>query len=86
MAKIKKETLIEHLEALRAVLIKCLTALALGLVPMFLIAPYVMDALIAVMMGDNEIKLNFFSPLEVFVLQIKTALVLDVLFCFPYLA
>lgn len=82
----KQETLIEHLEALRTMLIKCLSALALGILPMFFIAPYVMDMLISVMLGNNELKLNFFSPMEVFILQIKTALVLDVLICFPYMA
>ena len=86
MAEAKEQTLIEHLEELRAVLIKCLLALACGLVPMFLLAPYVMDALINVMMGKNEIQLNFFSPMEVFILQIKMALVLDILLCFPYMA
>ena len=79
MAEAKEQTLIEHLEELRAVLIRCLLALACGLVPMFLLAPYVMDALINVMMGKNEIQLNFFSPMEVFILQIKMALVLDIL-------
>lgn len=81
----KEETLIEHLETLRSVLIKCLLSLAIGLLPMFFIAPYVMDTLISVMMGKQEIQLNFFSPMEVFILQIKMALVLDILVCFPYI-
>jgi len=68
------------------VLIKSLSALAIGLVPMFFISPYVMDMLIKVMMGDNDVQLNFFSPMEVFILQIKMALLLDVLICFPYVA
>jgi len=86
MAEAKEETLVEHLEALRMVLIKSLSALAIGLVPMFFISPYVMDMLIKVMMGDNDVQLNFFSPMEVFILQIKMALLLDVLICFPYVA
>ena len=86
MAKAKEETFIEHLEALRAMLIKCLSALALGLLPMFFIAPYVMNALIRVMIGKYDMALNFFSPMEVFILQLKIALVLDILVCFPYLA
>ncbi len=80
------ETLVEHLEALRAVLIKSLVALALVFLPMFVASPYVLDALIKVMMGKNEIQLNFFSPMEVFILQIKTALILDILMCFPFIA
>lgn len=86
MVKRKKETLIDHLEALRKVLIKSLVALAVGFVPMFLIAPYIMDALINIMLSDFTIKLNFFSPMEVFVLQIKIAFLSDVLICFPYIA
>ncbi len=80
------ETLVEHLEALRKMLIKCLLSLAIGLLPVFFVTPYVMDALIRVMMGDNAVTLNFFSPMEVFILQIKMAVVLDILLCFPYLA
>lgn len=85
MAEAKEETLLDHLEALRTVLIKCLSALAIGLLPMFFVAPYVMDLLIKVMMGNNAVQLNFFSPMEVFILQIKMALLLDVLVCFPYI-
>lgn len=85
MAEAKEETLLDHLEALRTVLIKCLSALAIGLVPIFFVAPYVMDLLIKVMMGNNAVQLNFFSPMEVFILQIKMALLLDVLVCFPYI-
>ncbi len=39
------ESLISHLDALRSMLIKCLSALGVGLVPMFLAAPYCMDGL-----------------------------------------
>ena len=86
MAEKKEETLVEHLEALRTMLIRCLLALAIGLLPIFFVTPYVMDILIKVMMAENEVTLNFFSPMEVFILQLKTALVLDILVCFPYMA
>ena len=86
MADKKEETLVEHLEALRTMLIRCLLALAIGLLPIFFVTPYVMDLLIKVMMAENEVTLNFFSPMEVFILQLKTALVLDILVCFPYIA
>ncbi|MBQ7659374.1 MAG: twin-arginine translocase subunit TatC [Alphaproteobacteria bacterium] len=86
MVNKKEETLVEHLEALRWVLIKCLLALAIGLVPIFFVTPYVMDLLIKVMMAGGEVTLNFFSPMEVFIIELKTALVLDILVCFPYMA
>lgn len=82
----QEESLIQHLEALRAVLIRCLVALGIGLVPMFLVAPYGIDCLIKVIIGNNDITLNYFSPMEVFILQIKIAVVLDLLICFPYIA
>ena len=86
MAEDKDESLIQHLEALRSMLIHCFVALAVGLVPMFLLAPYCMDGLIAIMIGNNEVSLNYFSPMEVFILQIKIAVVLDLVICFPYIA
>lgn len=82
----KQETLIEHLEALRAVLLKSFIALAVGLIPMFFCAPFFIDFLIKVMTAGQPIALNFFAPMEVFMLQIKTALILDILVCFPYIA
>ncbi|MBR1756184.1 MAG: twin-arginine translocase subunit TatC [Alphaproteobacteria bacterium] len=86
MVQEPEESLISHLEALRTTLIKCLTALALMLVPMFLFAPYFMNLLIKIMLQNHQITLNFFAPMEVFILQLKTALVLDILVCFPYMA
>jgi len=80
------ENLISHLEALRHILIKCLIALGVGLVPMFWAAPYAIDGLIKILIADNNIALNYFSPLEVFILQLKTAVVLDLFICFPYIA
>ena len=86
MAAKKKLTFIAHLEALRTVLIKSLLALAYGFLPVFFITPYLLDALINLIMQDNTVQLNFFSPMEVFILQIKMALLLDILLCFPYIA
>ena len=56
----KDESLIAHLEALRTMLLKSLLALAAGLVPVFLLTPWFLDALIAVMIRDNDITLNYF--------------------------
>ena len=80
------DSLLSHLEALRTMLIKCLAALAIGAVPLFFAAPYGLDLLIHFIIGKNEVTLNYFSPMEVFILQIKIALVLDLLVCFPYIA
>jgi len=63
-----------------------LAAMAIVFLPMFFITPYIMDKLIALIMGDIGAPLNFFSPMEVFMLQIKIAAVFDILLCFPYMA
>lgn len=82
----QEESLVQHLEALRLMLIKCIVALGIGLLPMFLAAPFCMEALIKTIIGRHDIALNYFSPMEVFILQIKIAVVLDLLICFPYIA
>ena len=86
MEEDKDENLVAHLEALRSMLIRCLTAIAVGLVPMILIAPYFLDWLIKTIIADSPVTLNFFSPAEDFILQIKLAVVLDLAVCFPYIA
>lgn len=82
----KDESLISHLEALRSALLKCFTAIAIVLPFMFYISPKALDFLTKLLIGNNNITLNYFSPMEVFILQIKLALLLDVVICFPYIA
>lgn len=86
MPEDQDESLILHLTALRSTLIKCFVALGIGLIPMFFVAPFCMNWLTKIMIGNNDVSLNFFSPAEVFILQIKIAVVLDLLICFPYIA
>lgn len=85
MPEDQDESLILHLTALRSTLIKCFVALGIGLIPMFFVAPFCMNWLTKIMIGNNDVSLNFFSPAEVFILQIKIAVVLDLLICFPYI-
>ena len=80
------ETLISHLEALRETLLKCFTALAIVLPFTFFISPKALDWLIKIMIGGSNITMNYFSPVEVFIIQIKLAVILDVIVCFPYIA
>lgn len=82
----RDESLTAHLSALRGTLIRCLIALGVMFAPLFFAAPYCINALIDVIIGDSSISLNYFSPMEVFLLQMKTAAVLDFLVCFPYIA
>lgn len=80
------ETLISHLEALRKTLLKCFISIGIILPFAFLISPKVLQFLIKILIGNNNIVFNFFSPVEVFIIQIKLALVIDIVICFPYIA
>lgn len=82
----REESLITHLEALRETLLKCIVSLCAALPFTLWAAPAVLDWLIKTILQDSGVKLNFFSPAEVFLIQIKTALVLAVIAAFPYMA
>lgn len=82
----QEENLTFHLEALRTILIKILTAFGIVLVPMLFVAPDTTDFLIRIIRGQQALVLNYFSPMEVFLLHLKVAAVLDFLVCFPYAA
>lgn len=82
----KDESIIEHIEAFRGMLLKCITSLGIFFIPIFLISPKCLNILIKILIKDNNIALNYFSPIEVFLLQIKLAFVVDIILCFPYMA
>lgn len=84
--KNNNESLITHLEALREALLKCSISLGIILPLAFLAAPKALNLLIKILIGNNNITFNYFSPTEVFILQIKIALVIDLVICFPYIA
>lgn len=78
--------LLSHLEELRHTLIRCFIAIGIILPLTLFLAPTLLDILIKYLIKDLPITLNFFSPMEIFILQLKTALLLDLLICFPYIA
>ena len=80
------ESLIAHLEALRETILKCLLVLGLVFPFMLFASPKVLEWLTGIIISDSNISLNYFSPAEVFLIQIKTAAVLDLVICFPYIA
>ena len=82
----KDESLISHLEALRGTLLKCLISLCVVLPFTFFIAPKALNCLMKILIGANKVTFNYFSPTEVFLLQIKMAIVIDLVICFPYIA
>lgn len=82
----KDESIISHIEAFREMLIKCISCLGIFIIPILFVAPKCLNLLIKLLIRDTNIALNYFSPVEVFLLQIKLALVIDVILCFPYIA
>lgn len=80
------ESLISHLEALRETLLKCFISLGVMLPFTLFLAPKALNYLIKLLIGANDISFNYFSPTEVFILQIKMAVVIDLVICFPYIA
>ena len=82
----KDESLISHLEALRETLLKCLISLCVVIPFTLWLSPYALNFLVKVIAGSDKVSFNFFSPMEVFMLQLKAALLLDVIVCFPYMA
>ncbi len=86
MQEENNESLITHLEALRETILKSLISIAVVLPIAFIVAPKALDMLIKIILGDSKITLNYFSPAEVFLIQIKTAVVIDLIICFPYIA
>ena len=82
----QESTLISHLEALRRALLRCIVALAIGIVPLFLASPYVLDWFCQQIALQGGVTLHYFSPLEVFLLQLKISAVLDLALFSPYIA
>lgn len=82
----KEENLISHLEALRSTLIKCLIGYGVTLPFTFFVSPKILNFFIEVITKNTELTLNFFSPTEVFLIQIKLACMLNLIICFPYIA
>lgn len=81
----KDENIIYHIQALRSVLINSLVSIGVFLLPSFFAAPKCLNLLIEYIIKDNNIKLNFFTPVEVFILQIKIALLIAFILSFPYI-
>lgn len=78
-------SLITHLEALRETLLRCIISLCIVLPLGLYLAPKFLNWLVLVITRGNDIAFNYFSPMEVFMLQLKSALVLDFVICFPYI-
>ena len=77
-------SLLSHLEALRRTLIRIFAAVALLYVPAYLAAPRIIDMLVARSFPDGAAQLHYFAPMEVFVIQLKLALVAAIAASYPW--
>lgn len=82
----KTNDITSHLQDLRQTLIRCFKALGAVLPITLCVSPQLLDFLIKILLANSPIALNFFSPLEVFVLQIKISFITTLLITSPYLA
>ena len=82
----QESSLITHLEALRRVMLRSLGALAIGIVPLFIVSPYVLDWFCKQIILQGGVTLHYFSPMEVFLLQLKISALLDCVLFSPYIA
>lgn len=85
MADSNDENLITHLEALRRTLLHCLVAVIIATPIGLLTANPFINILIRWSLPTNSVKLNFFSPMEVFIVQLKIGLILSIIMAFPFL-
>ena len=80
-----EQTIIQHLEALREMLIKSVAAIAL-LSPLgFYLAPKCINFIIKNSVPESIGKLHYFSPMEVFIIQLKAGLIIAFVIAFPYI-
>ncbi len=81
----KDQSVIAHLEELRGTVFRCVLALAIVLPVVFYFSNHILDYITKLSIGKNEITLNYFSPMEVFLLQLKLSFLIDAVICFPYI-
>lgn len=77
----KEQTFIQHLEALRSMLINSIAAVVLLSPIGFWAAPKFINFLVKNSLPDGIVKLHYFSPMEVFLIQMKAGIVL----AFPFI-
>ena len=80
----ENETLISHLEALRKCLLRIFAAVALLFPVCFYLSPHVIGQLVRWCCPPEIGPLHYFTPLEVFFVQLKLALILALATAYPW--
>lgn len=81
-----QSSFLSHLEKLRNLLLECFLALGIFLIPALFLAPFCLDLFVLFIHQKVSVPLNYFSPLEIFLLHLKIAFLLDFIICLPYIA
>lgn len=81
-----EQSFISHLEALRKTLIHSIASVALLSPIGFFLAPRCLGFLIQKTLPQSIEKLHYFSPMEVFIIQLKAGVIIALILAFPYIA
>ena len=84
MPELEKDSFLAHLEALRITLLACFASWAIALPFGWAAAPKVVAALTQWSCPAALAQLHYFSPLEVFMVNLKMGCVLAAALCYPY--
>jgi sec-independent protein translocase protein TatC len=79
-----QEKLVYHLSELRKTLLNIIVCIIILFPLGYLLAPYIIDFIIKWSFSYQNTQLNFFSPMEVFLLNLKIGFVFSFVFGFPY--
>ncbi len=79
-----EDTLISHLEALRRMLLRCIVVTALLYPVGYFVSPGVITALVRWCFTESAGRLHYFAPMEVFLVQLKLALVIALVLAYPW--
>ena len=85
MVENEQEKLTYHLSELRKTILSIVVCVAVLFPIGYLFAPYCIDWLVKWSFPQGSAQLNFFSPMEVFILNLKIGFVLALILGFPYI-
>ena len=80
------ESFLDHLEALRQTVLRCVTAWVVALPVSLWLAPHLVDLLLKWSAPEKITEWNYFSPLEVFLVDMQVGAVTALVLSFPYCA
>ena len=82
--ELRDQPLLEHINALRTALIHIICAALVLFIPAYAVSSKVIDFIIRTSCPESMRQLSYFSPMEAFMVEMKTALVLSLVVAFPY--